>query len=129
RAPRGDTWALDDTVTPQSLATLARAGIDSLLLPATALDLPDGLDDDDVAARPVRLAGDSGIRALAFDGEVSGRLAGTAFDPGTRAHEVVTLLMATWFDQSDAEEHSEGPASVVLVTAGTDPRVLEALVP
>jgi hypothetical protein len=129
RTVRTDTWALDDSVTPESLATLARAGIDSMVLPATALDLPPEVDPDEVAARPVRLAGDSGIRALAYDGDVSDLLAGSTSEPGARAHEIVTVLMATWFHESRPGGDLRGPASVAVVTANTDPRVLEALVP
>jgi hypothetical protein len=127
RRPVTDTWAMDDTVTPQSLATLARAGVRSVLLPPTML-ASDDLTEEDLAARPAVLSGDSGIRALAFDGDVSGRLAGTTAEPGSRAHEIATMLMATWFAQSDSDRE-DGPASVVLVTSGTDPRVLEALGP
>jgi hypothetical protein len=128
RAPLTETWALDDTVTPGSLVPLARAGIRSVLLPAELLQLPDDLTSEDVVARPVELLGDSGLRALAYDGVVSGLLAGTQADPGGRANEVVSMLMATWFDESTPDsEH--GPASVVLVTSGTDPELLKALTP
>ena len=128
RPPLSDTWLLDDTVTSGSLSTLARAGIDALVLPAELLELPEDVDRADVVSRPVELRGDSGIRALAYDGIVSGLLAGTAGDPGGRANEVVTMLMATWFDDP-APDAESGPASVVLVTSGTDPQLLRALTP
>ena len=128
RPPLSDTWARDDTVTAGSLSTLARAGVDSVVLPAELLELPDDVDRRDVVARPVELEGDSGIRALAYDGVVSGLLAGTTKDPGSRANEVVTMLMATWFDESTPDAGA-GPASVVLVTSGTDPELLRALTP
>lgn len=126
REPLRGTWALDDTVTEAALPVLAGAGIDALVLPSSALDLPDDLDGADVAARPVRLEGAEGLRALAVDEAVSDRLAGSSTEPGVRAHEVVTLLMATWFEHLGDEG---APASVILVGGGTDPAVLAALAP
>lgn len=126
RSARRDTWVLDDELTPAALPVLAAAGIDSLVLPSSALALPDGLDPDDVAARPVRLEGTPELRALAVDETVSDHLARSSGEPGVRAHEIVTLLMATWF----AHRGGEGAAaSVVLVGSGTDPAVLQALAP
>lgn len=122
------TWTLDESVTRQSLATLARAGVRSMLVPATSLDLEDAdIDERSVASDPVRLSGDSGIRALAFDGELSSRLAGSASEPAVRAHEIVTLLMGTWFDHPVGD--GAGPAAAVVVTPAVDARVLEALQP
>jgi hypothetical protein len=126
-------WALDDTLTPDALNALSRSGVDSVLLPAGLMTPPPGTDEEELAAWPRSLAGGSGMRALAFDSDVSGRLAGTTANPGERAHEIVTMLMATWFDHSPTPRGTAtpgaGPSAAILVTSGTDPRVLQALAP
>lgn len=127
REPVQGSLVFDGTVTEASLAGLARTGIRSLVVSPDALELPSDLDVDDVTTRPARVS-DSSIRALAVDAEISGYLAERGTDPGARAHEVVTMWMATWFDHSDQQDEI-GPASAVLMTAATDPGVLRALAP
>lgn len=122
-----DTWVFDSTVTAETLPVLTRAGIDSMVVPSGALEVGSRLDEEDISSRPVRLAGSS-IRALTFDGEVSGLLAGSPDEPGRRAHEAVTMLMARWFSESTTR-NPQGPSSVVLVTSEADARTLAALRP
>ncbi len=120
------TWAGDQSVNTASLGVLARTGVESLVLPVGSMQLPAGVDDDQVMTSPVRLDGDEGLRALAYDAVVSQRLADSGVDPGLRAHDGVSLMMAGWFA---ASRRSDPPplATAILVTSTTGPEVIRAL--
>lgn len=126
RTPVAATWLGDDTLSDEVLPLLAGTGVDSVLVPAEALQLPDDVTEDAAMTSPVALAGVEGVHALAYDDVVSQRLADAATDPAVRSHEGVTLMMANWF--TAAEDASAGPlATAVLLSPSTDPAVLESL--
>ncbi|MHB1140025.1 MAG: DUF6049 family protein, partial [Microthrixaceae bacterium] len=126
-APGDDaTWTLDDTVTTESLGLLASLGVEGVVVPASMLALGGGLTEEQVSTRAVSLDGGDRLRAIAYDGALSQRLADSSVEAGVRAHEVVSLLMATWFT---SQRDDRPAASVILVPATIDAAVLEALTP
>lgn len=120
------TWVLDRSVSTLALPLLEGLGVDSLIVGADALRLPPELDEDQVMSSPVRLEGAESVQALAFDSIVSQRLADSRVDPGLRAHEGVSLMLAGWF--SSTRRRDPLPlATAILVTPSTGPEVIAAL--
>lgn len=120
--PLSDTWVLDDQLDDASLATLAGAGITTVLLPLNSFD-PDGTTEERLMTRPFRLAGSDSMTGLAFDEEISRLLADRGDDPESRAHQAVSLLMASWFTNTGPD----AAAAAILLTPTTDPAVLSVL--
>ncbi len=126
RTTSATTWTLDRSVSTPALPLLERLGVESLIIGVDMLQLPPGVDDDQVMTSPVRLEGSENLQALAFDSIVSQRLADARVDPGSRAHEGVSLMMAGWF--SAARRGEPLPlATAILVTPSTGPEVIAAL--
>lgn len=126
RPPDVSVWAGDDTLTTAVLPILASAGVRSVLLPRAALDPGDAAPDQIATTSAVRLEGGEGIRALALDEAVAERIDDDSVEPGVRAHQGVSLMMAGWFAAAEQPE-AVRPATAVLLTPGTDPEVLESL--
>ena len=121
RATSATTWTLDRSVSTPALPLLERLGVESLIVGVDTLQLPPGVDEDQVMTSPVRLGGSEDLQALAYDSIVSQRLADARVDPGLRAHEGVSLMMAGWFSAS--RRRAPLPlATAVLVTPSTGPR-------
>ena len=121
RATSATTWTLDRSVSTPALPLLERLGVESLIVGVGTLQLPPGLDEDQVMTSPVRLGGSEDLQALAYDSIVSQRLADARVDPGLRAHEGVSLMMAGWFSAS--RRRAPLPlATAILVTPSTGPR-------
>ncbi len=126
RPPDVSVWAGDDTLTTAVLPILASAGVRSVLLPRDALDPGDAAPAQIATTSAVRLEGGEGIRALALDDEVAERIEDDSVEPGVRAHQGVSLMMAGWFTAAEQPE-AVRPATAVLLAPGTDPEILESL--
>ena len=127
-SPVGSSWIFDATLTTGVLGTLRARGVDSVVVPLSALTLRGGVDEQDAMTGAVRLEGGDGVRAIAYDEVVSQRLADQDVEPGVRANDVVSMMMASWFTSSGAAG-DRPPASVVLVTPTVDAGFVSALTP
>lgn len=122
------TWVLDDSLTPDALDVLASRGVDTVIVPGSALTLPNGIAAQRAMTGAVRLDAGQGMRAIAYDDDLSLTLSNATVDPGVRAHEVVSVMMASWFE-AEASKDDEAPASVILVPPAIDSQVITALEP
>lgn len=125
----GAAWALDETLTPEALPTLAGRGVDTVVVAADALELPNGVTEQQTMSSAVELAGSQGLRAIAYDVGLSQRLTDTSVDPVVRAHEMVAMLMASWFTTAASSTPMPSPAAVILVPPTVDAATLTALEP
>ena len=130
RTPTTTTYALDDSVSTESLSMLRRAGTESLLVGSSRLDLdPSGdVDQLDAVTRPMTLAGGDGLQVLAYDDALGALLADPEVDPGLRAHQTASVLMSSWFAGRENGELQRRAAAIVVPTT-TDAEVLDALTP
>ena len=130
RIPVRTTYALDETVTPESLPVFAGAGAESLLVPRSRLDLgsADDVDEHDVVTRPMTVAGGEGMQVLAYDDDLAALLTAADVAPGMRAHQTASVLMSSWFSARDGGT-AERRAAAIVLPATTDPEVLDALTP
>jgi len=124
-----DAWTMDDTVTTESLPALGSLGVDTVVVPAASLRLPSNVSERQAMTGALELEGGNGIRAIAYDMDLSQRLSDRSVAAGLRAHEVVSLMMASWYDTSNAANLGRAPVSVVLVPPTIDPAVITALTP
>ncbi|MFZ4518446.1 MAG: DUF6049 family protein [Microthrixaceae bacterium] len=124
------TWLLDDTLGPASLPVLSGLGTRRVLLPAERLRLPSGVSPEDARSRALGLQDGSGLTVTAEDPLLTLRLTDPRQDPGVRANQVATSLMAGWFTAADEGAGAfPGPSAVVVVPPATDPAALRALLP
>lgn len=124
RSPVPGAWVGDSSLTPEVLPVLRDAGVGRLLLPLDDLDLPDEVDDDLPVRRPVPIRGGEGMTVTAFDPLASERLVDAATDPAVRAHEALSIVLASWFERGEGDDPL---ATALLLTPGTDPEVLASL--
>jgi hypothetical protein len=122
-------WTLDETVTTESLPALGALGVDTLVTAAAVLRLPSNVTEQQAMTGGLELEGGSGVRAIAYDMDLSQRLSDRSVAPGLRAHEIVSLMMATWYDSSTNANLGRPPVSVILVPPTIDPAVVTALTP
>ncbi len=130
RLPVRTTYALDETVSPESLTVYAGAGTESLLVPRSRLDLgsADDLTEQDAVTTPMTVRGGNGMQVLAYDEDLAAVLTSADVDPGMRAHHTASILMSSWFDaRSDGVARRRAAAIVLPPT--TDAEVLDALTP
>ncbi len=120
------TWLGDGTTTPGTLDVVADAGVESVLLPSESLEDVGDTDDGQPVTAPVRIENGAGVRALAFDSDVSARLEDTATDPAVRAHEAVSVMLAGWF-ATGSRAAPPALASALLLDPTIDSRVVESL--
>lgn len=126
RYPTNTTWVAGESVSTEVLPTLSYANVGTILLPLDRLRLPDDVPSDLAVTSPVRLDGGDGIRALAYDTVVSQRLSDASVEPAVRAHQSVSLMMASWFAAAGAPD-APPLATAVLLAPTTEPAVLESL--
>lgn len=130
RTPATDTWLLDDTIDTDALPLLEGVGTRRVVLPATRLRVPDATPPETARTRALALQGAPGMTAMADDPELTLRVADTRIEPGLRANQVVSVLMATWFTAAaEGPDSFPGPAAVIVIPAATDPDVVRALLP
>ena len=125
----GSTWILDDSLTTESLGLLGARGVDTVVVPGSSLTLPSNVEDQEEMTGAVQLEGGDGIRAIAYDEMLSQRLGDAEVEPGVRANEAVSLMMAAWFGSTDPSGSDRAPASVILVPPTIDPEMIAALDP
>ena len=130
RIPVRTTYALDETVSPESLPLFAGAGAESLLVPRSRLDLgsADDLTEEDAVTTPMTVRGGNGMQVLAYDEDLAAVLTSPDVEPGMRAHHTASMLMSSWFDaREDGVAHRR--AAAIVLPSTTDPEVLDALTP
>lgn len=130
RTPATDTWLLDDTIDADALPLLEGVGTRRVVLPVARLRLPGGTPPETARTRALALQGAPGLTAVADDPELTLRIADPRIEPGLRANQVATVLMATWFTAAaEGPDAFPGPTSVIVMPAATDPDVVRALLP
>ncbi len=130
RMPVRTTYALDDTVSPESLPIVKGAGAESLLVPRSRLDLGSAaeLDEQDAVTTPMTVLGGDGMQVLAYDEDLAALLGTPDVDPAMRAHQAASVLMSSWFSAREDGVARRRAAAIVL-PASTDPEVIDALTP
>ncbi len=131
---RQGIWALDDTLSPESAQVLAGFGNTTFLVDPAQLERPANLTEQQTMTAGSQLGKDSGLRALAYDTLVSARFADSGVDPALRSHQVISIIMASWFTARSpgSESFSAGGAalgSVIVIPTTIDPAVVSALEP
>ncbi len=120
----GDSWVMDDSLTPESLPLLASLDVEGVVVPTSMLELGGDVSEERAVTGPLALDGGDGVRAIAYDGLLSQRLADTSIEPGVRSHAVVSLLMASWFG---AQRDARPTAAVIVVPPTIDATVVNSL--
>ena len=130
RMPVRTTYALDDTVSPESLPVFAGAGAESLLVPRSRLDLgsADDLTEQDAVTTPMTVRGGAGMQVIAYDEDLAAVLTSAEVEPGMRAHHTASMLMSSWFD-ARGDGIARRRAAAIVLPSTTDPEVLDALTP
>lgn len=125
--PVGASWVLDDHVGRESLPVLDSLGFKELVVPPDRLD-PDPREEMRTQSPPpVNLEGAGSMRAVTYDGLLSSVLTNDLIAPVNRSHDVLTALMADWFELDARRNAPTSATSVIMVAPTVDPVTATAL--
>lgn len=122
-------WAPDGHLGPVSAATIESFGFTEVILSAAQVG-PDDKDRRPVALGrvvPARVSGTERLRALFYDESLSTHLVDATLAPELRAHDVLTSLLADWYDNRSLRDPVAHPGTALLVPPTTPPAAVEAL--
>lgn len=121
------SWVLDDHIGTDSIGVIESMGFDELVV------APDRLQPDPREALrtpsppPVRLEGSTRSRAVGYDAGLSAVLTNDLIAPVNRSHDVLTALMADWFELDARRDAPTSATSVIIVGPTVDPATAAAL--
>lgn len=120
-------WVLDDHVGTESLDAIESMGFTELVVSPDRFE-PDPRDAYATPSPPpVDPGGSTSIRAVAYDDLLSSILTNDLIAPVNRSHDVLTVLMADWFELDTRRNAPEPASSVILVGPTVDPITASAL--
>jgi hypothetical protein len=120
-------WYLDDTVDAAAAPTLGALGVRHLVMSAERLE-----EAGDGAAtatnRTLAIAGQEDMTVTAYDPQLTQRLRDPATSAGLKAHQVISMVMADWFDATARGATAfPGVSATIALPPGIDPEALDAL--
>lgn len=121
------SWVLDDHLGPESVGSIESLGVSEVVVPADRLQPDPRAEARTPSPSPSRLGGSSSMRVLGYDDLLSSILTNTVIAPVNRSHDVLTALMADWFQMNASRQAPSSPASAIIVTPTVDPITVAAL--
>lgn len=121
------SWLLDDRLGNRSVEAVESFGFDEVVVAPDRLEPDPRAEFGTPSPGPVRLAGSGSVRAVGYDELLSSILTNPAIDTLNRSHDVITMLMADWFELDSRREPPAAPTSAVIVDPTVHPAAAAAL--
>ena len=123
----GGSWLMDDHLGPSSAPEVEALGFTSAVVSSTQVTSEDRRPGHVTRLAPMRVAGTKSLRVAVYDDTLSAHLANEAVPPATRAHDVLTSLVADWFDNQSSRDQVPDPTAVLVIQPTVSPMTVAAL--
>ncbi len=120
-------WMLDDHLGPVAAPMIESLGVSEVVVGQSQISRDDRGRGHLSRLEPGRLGGTSSTRVIAYDKEISTVLAEDTTTPVLRAHEVLSLLFADWYDNSTERDPVPDPVTVIVVQPTASPETVAAI--
>lgn len=121
------SWLMDDHLGPSSASEVEALGFTSAVVSSTQVTPEDRRPGHVTRLAPMRVAGTKSLRVAVYDDTLSAHLTNGAVPPATRAHDVLTSLVADWLDNRSSGDRVSDPTAVLVIQPTVSPMTVAAL--